>query len=475
MSAFSSSVRKKTNLTSGWQLDFNADSRTEDLTWSQVIPFLFWHLPLLLLFQAVPLAATAHSVLVFLVGVHFLLRENQPRRVLWVIAYISGAEILWRGVEASLVWEYGKYATLLLAVLLILKYNLLRGSSFWPVLFFGLLVPGIFVMPSFDRQAISYELAGPLALSVLSLIFHHVKFSRADLQRLFVAILAPTLSMAALVVYMMLTNDIEFYARGENELITGNIGANQVSSTLSWGALAAFFYIFIYGKDARLRNLMIALSIGLVVVSMLTFSRAGLWNTLGAVLAGLFFLVRERRLFFNIVGIIILTVFISLFVLIPVLGDLTGGAILARFSDFDSTGRDRMAISDFETFLQNPILGVGVGQARYYRPYVVDQFKNNHTEYTRLLAEHGLLGVVAILVLALVTVGLFFSRQPLVWKGMSVGFAFWALLYLAHSATRTVAPSLAFALAFAQFMDDEPNGSPPPDEKPLAYPHRFRR
>ena len=430
-------------------------SPQNDLTFAGMLFFLLLHAPLMVIFRAVPALATGHSILVVLIGLYYLFRDKDPMRVVFVLAYISSAELMWRGVEASPVWEYGKYATLLLVILMMLKYRLFTRGLVWPLLFVALLVPGILIMPAFDRQAVSYELAGPVTLAVLTLALNHIEFKRTDLQRLFAAILAPAVAMAALVVVMLASNDIQFYTQGENELITAYIGANQVSSTLSWGALAAFFYVFVFGWDKRLRNLMLFGFISLLAISILTFSRAGLWNAIGAMIVSLFFLVRDRRRFIFVQGLLLVAGLATYFIVYPLLVDLTDGAVLARFSDFNSTGRDRLAISDYQTFTENPVFGVGVGQARYHREYLMDRFKNNHTEYTRLLAEHGIFGLAVILLLLGVPMTQVFSSRPPLSKGISIGLVFWALFYLLHSATRTVAPSFAFGLASARFLPEE--------------------
>jgi hypothetical protein len=81
--------------------------------------------------------------------------------------------------------------------------------------------------------------------------------------------------------------------------------------------------------------------------------------------------------------------------------------------------------------------------------------KPTHTEYSRLMAEHGSFGMAVIVLLVIATVSRFFAYRPAVSKGLALGFTVWALLYMAHSATRMVAPSFAFGLAAATFLPEE--------------------
>lgn len=428
---------------------------TNELSLAEIVRFLFVHLPLLLIFRAVPFLATLYSLLVLAVGLYFLLKDDKPTRVIWVLAYIAGAEILWRGAEAAIVWEYGKYAILLLCGLMLLKYRLLSWRSFGPLLFLLLLIPGIFVAPGFNREDISYQLAGPIALAVVSLACGTLVFRKGDLQRLLLALIAPTVAMGFLVLFIALTQDVTFYGAGENEAITGGIGANQVSSALSLGAMAAFFFIFAARRDRNVRYFMILVALGLLGLSVLTFSRSGLWNTLGALVICILFLAYDRRSFFRVLAIFLAVGLLAYFVVFPLLNSLTGGAVVVRFSDFGSTGRDILVRVDYQVFQANPIWGVGVGQSPLYHVQYFGYPKPTHTEYSRLLAEHGSFGVAAILLLAGITLSRLFSRRSAFSKGISLGFTIWALIYLAHSATRMVAPSLAFGLAAANFLLDE--------------------
>lgn len=327
-----------------------------------------------------------------------------------------------------------------------------------PTLFVLLLIPGIFIAPGLDRQAISYQLAGPIAMAVASIAFGGIEFKRVDIQRIFLGLIATVISMGFLIFVILLTQDVSFYSAGANEVITGGIGANQVASALSLGAMAAFFYIFLAWKDRRVRNLMIWISLALLGLSVLTFSRAGLWNMVGAIAVGALFLFGNRRWILNILSISLVVGLFVYFLAFPFLNDLTGGALALRFHDFDSTGRDVLVRIDYETFQKNPAWGVGVGESPKYHIPAFGYPKPTHTEYSRMLAEHGLFGFVAILVLSLMAALRAFSRQSALSKGISMGFTTWALLYMIHSATRMVAPAFAFGFAAAcVILEEETN------------------
>lgn len=50
-------------------------------------------------------------------------------------------------------------------------------------------------------------------------------------------------------------------------------------------------------------------------------------------------------------------------------------------------------------FAENPILGIGAGNTSSERQHRFGQIHSSHTEYSRLLCEHGILGIVMNLIL----------------------------------------------------------------------------
>ena len=53
-------------------------------------------------------------------------------------------------------------------------------------------------------------------------------------------------------------------------------------------------------------------------------------------------------------------------------------------------------LADLELWARNPILGVGPGMAAWGREEILDARISAHTEFSRLLAEHGLFGAAAL-------------------------------------------------------------------------------
>src|SRR5690606_38226942 len=101
-------------------------------------------------------------------------------------------------------------------------------------------------------------------------------------------------------------------------------------------------------------------------------------------------------------------------VLFARLDEFTGGALGSRFRDTDPTGRDELAQEDVEVWLDHPVMGVGPGRAYAYRDVAGPlEEAAAHTEFTRLLAEHGVLGLLAIATLGAVAVRRFLATTTL--------------------------------------------------------------
>jgi O-antigen ligase len=130
-----------------------------------------------------------------------------------------------------------------------------------------------------------------------------------------------------------------------------------------------------------------------------------------------------------------------------VVNSISGGKLFGRY-DEDVTRRDELFVNDLELFRDHPWAGVGVGVARDERPPDLED-KASHTEYSRLLAEQGLFGVVALAALVTIVVVTFIRAHPGLPRALFAAFAAWSLVEMAHSATRIALISYSFGLAVA--------------------------
>jgi hypothetical protein len=366
-----------------------------------------------------------------------------------VAAYIAGMEVLWRASGAHIFWETGKYAVSALLLVALFKYGRGQKIARWPVFYFVLLLPSIFTMPYFDREAIAFNLAGPFALAVAVMFFSMIRIDLDVFKRVMIAMLAPTVALGVYVLSGIVSIQNIAFSNNSNFQTSGDYGPNQVSIILALGALAAIYYALV---EHRLfyRYLFLGLGLWLMVQSVLTFSRSGLWTTGLTVFVTGLYLIRDSR---RLVGFIVASLFVGLvayYFIFPFLDTFTGNTLSARFANLESTGRLEIAQADLIIFSQFPVLGVGPGQSDALHALTF-RFSNAHTEYSRMLAEHGSFGLLALLLLLLAVFGRAMAKTDSFSKGFLLGFTVWALLFMVSAATRQVAPSYLFGLAAATF------------------------
>jgi O-antigen ligase len=136
------------------------------------------------------------------------------------------------------------------------------------------------------------------------------------------------------------------------------------------------------------------------------------------------------------------------FVVFPATDRFTHGMVSKRLTDTRLTGRDKIMKADWIIFLEHPIFGIGPGQS-YQAHAITYRASSAHTEYTRLLAEHGLFGVVAIFMLVWMAWSRWRRPERAPEKGVGLACMAWAFLYMGHSAMRLAAPAFMFGLGVA--------------------------
>ena len=119
-----------------------------------------------------------------------------------------------------------------------------------------------------------------------------------------------------------------------------------------------------------------------------------------------------------------------------------------------TTGRGDLFLAEFEEFIANPFLGVGVGRVKDLRFQRTGIHAASHNEISRIISEHGLLGVLALSILLLVP--LFYrlkNRNNVLFFSF---YLFW-LLTINHSAMRIAAPAFIYALSLLHIINDKPS------------------
>jgi O-antigen ligase len=111
-----------------------------------------------------------------------------------------------------------------------------------------------------------------------------------------------------------------------------------------------------------------------------------------------------------------------------------------------------LAGEEIETFFEYPVFGIGVGrnmEKRYERTGVIVV---SHNEITRMIAEHGSLGILALLILFFTPLILYLDNKYNIY--LLCFLTFW-LLTINHAAMRLAAPAFLYSLALLKVAHDE--------------------
>ncbi|HWP42237.1 MAG TPA: hypothetical protein VNO14_03300 [Blastocatellia bacterium] len=399
------------------------------------------HAPLGLIAHQSELLATIHAIAALGVGLSIALSGRNIHRVAYVAAYIAGSEVLWRMSKADINWEYGKYSLVVIMIIALLRRGNLKVPAL-PFIYFMLLIPSsavtLMAMDLNDaRKELSFNLSGPLALMVCAWFFYNLRLTAEQLRRAFLSVIAPLVGVAAVTLFGTVTTEEIAFSSGSNLATSGGFAPNQVSAALGMGVLVALLCVLDKTAKKSARVFALLLMIFLAVQSALTFSRGGLYNAAGAVVLASFYLLRDRRSRTSFIIVAAVIFVVGNYIVIPQLNEFTDGAFQARFEDLDLTKRDKYALSNLEQWMQNPILGAGPGQS-----WVLA-----HTEFSRLPAEHGLFGFIALLLLLIFAARIVMRTRNVRDKAVVVALIAWSLLFMLNAAMRLVAPSFMFGLA----------------------------
>ena len=419
-------------------------------------------LPLLLILLHFPLGiilynagslGLLHPVILLVIGMRYAIRKDvKLERVAEIGAYIIGVEVLWRMAGTPIFWEFGKYGTALIMMTALVRRGLWKIPAF-PIFYFVLLLPSCVITLSQNsfsnaKGILSSIMSGPFLLLISCWFFSNLQMNRRQIKNLFLALIIPLMSVALTTLFYTVTAaEIEF--NGESNFATsGGFGPNQVSSMLGLGAFLCVAGFLLFKNSFNYALFFGVLALLFTSQSVLTFSRGGMYNAVGGVLLIIAFQIRNLKDGIKkLIPIIGITVVFFL-VIFPYLDNFTDGALQDRFEDSDPTKRGDILITDFKIFSENPILGVGVGNAYAERAKYLDYKAMSHTEFGRVFSEHGIFGVVSLLAMILMIV-FNFRNQKSVWgKAFIAGLIGWSFLFMLNAGMRLAAPSFIWGMSY---------------------------
>ena len=400
-----------------------------------------------------------------LVIVYFLFlvfqTQNTNNHALVAAAYVAGFEVFSRMTGGAFSYEFAKYMVVLFLSLGMFYRGFQRRS--WPYLVFMLcLMPGIFAAGINLRygtvfgNAIGFNLSGPLCLAISALYCYENPIDTKRFNDVFEAVQYP---LIATVVYVFLyapSLQSVLTGTGSNFAASGGFGPNQVATVLGLGIFISFVRLVMV--QSRAVNLIdLGLMLFFAYRGLATFSRGGMLTAgICLLIFLLFYLVSQTpavRLKVLVKSLLLSSGFLLSWLLVSL---SSSGLINKRYANQDALGREKSSIGtgrlelanlELDAFYQNPVIGIGVGQAKEYRADRTGQIAASHSEVTRMIAEHGSFGILGLLILLLTPFGLWLRDRRNVFLFAFVGFWF---LTINHSAMRIAMPAFIYGLALLQ-------------------------
>lgn len=379
--------------------------------------------------------------------------------VLMGCAYLTGAEVIFRMTDAGLFYESSKYF-IILYILVGMFYDGISNRSYPYLIFLLLLLPSIIVAAttigadSDLRKNIAFVLSGPFCLGISALYCYNKRIKLKEILDILLYLALPIVTLTTyLYLYTPSIKDI-ITDTESNFAASGGFGPNQVSTVLGLGMFVFCVNFFLNSKSSVLKVINIILFCLVSFRGIITFSRGGVLTAILMIFAFLLVVYaksnsRQKGI---IIGSFLSFIFIS-FAIWAVSSNQTNGLIDKRYANQDKIGREKKDVSagrldlikgELEGFIEEPFLGVGASGMKERRLQSLGRVIATHNELSRLLSEHGILGIFMLLILIF---------KPLEMRSLSrSNFFFYAFLIfwfatINHSAMRIAAPGFIYGLA----------------------------
>lgn len=408
----------------------------------------------------IPFLAKIYSLIIIIVGYGYVIKnKNRNNEVLVVCSYIVGVEVFLRMTSGMYINEFGKYNIILLMLLGIIYRGIHKGAYIY-VVFIVLLIPGIFYgihtlsLDANIRKAIAFNISGPVCLGFSAIYCFKRRVTLQQMKHVFIAFGMPIL---CIVTYLFLyAPDIRSVVTGtqSNHDLSGGFGPNQMSTILGFGMFVFFVIFYLYSKTKRDKIITLLLLIIITFRGIITFSRGGIYAGLGMIILLIIYSYFKINIKAKLRVLIMSITFIVIGSGIWLYSSLsTGGLIEKRYSNQDAKGREKesklsgresLIESEFAMFLDNPITGVGVGKNKEYRLETTGIEAASHNEISRMLAEHGMLGVICLLLLLTTPLFMYINNKNNIF--LLSFYIFW-LLTINHAAMRLAIPAFIYALS----------------------------
>jgi O-Antigen ligase len=412
----------------------------------------------LAVFTFKPLSIMYSFIIISLGCLMIIKNKNKNNEVLFWSCYLVGAEVFLRMTKGNIGHEFGKYTLIVFVILGLLFDGFSKKSRpYWFFLLF--LVPSIIIGISTlttesVRKSMVFNLLGPISLALSSIYLIGKNVSFKDLEKISKYMIY---SLVPMLIYLFLYNpSVKEIVTGtdSNSATSGGFGPNQVSTMLGLGMFLAFSRLLFFSKGSFIKLINILLLIVFSFRGLVTFSRGGFITGVAMIVLLLLatYYYSNFKGKFKIMIIVGFTIIMGVFVFTYTVQQ-TNGLISNRYEGKDALGREKtskfsgreeLAATEMDLFLENPLLGIGVGKNKEFRKELTGVEAASHNEITRMLAEHGVFGILNLLILLVTPFVLYINnRQHLFFFSFLI---FW-FFTINHAAMRIAAPGFLYALS----------------------------
>ena len=408
------------------------------------------------------------TIIIFLIAITLIfINNNKNEEAFMFSAYLVSAEVFLRMTKGFILYETGKYGVILFLLLGVFVGKFKQKFSISLAFYLLLLLLGIVFtrVPEgeYIRKAIAFNLSGPFVLGIAGLYFYKRSITKENLMDALFFMILPLFSMVTYLYFK--TPDLKEIVFGAtaNFKTSGGFGPNQVATALGLGVFIMTVFILLKKRITGYLLLDVFVLLYFVFRALLTFSRGGLITGIVAIISFVIFYSLFKKLS---LGTIISYAGLTVVFIVSIwlyTSNITGGMLDNRYAGRNAKGVQKKDISSgrldilneqIASFVENPI-GIGVGNGKYKRQGAIGHVTAaSHNEVGRLIEEHGVIGLVILLLL----LGL---PLPNFWNGdnynraFTIAFYIFWFLTINHSAMRIAFPGFIYGLSLINITHEK--------------------
>ena len=357
-------------------------------------------------------------------------------------------------------WELGKYMSIFFVLILLFSGNIIAK---WRFLLGILLILTTIVNGDTTWKLVFFNGIITYCIMLMGDYFESIKLNFKKLLFYLKYLVLPLIVFLISSITQLQNFKAEETRLNSSSVLNG-IPSNQVATYMGLGFLLMIIFFKWKIKIVNKPWQRLFLAFGMLVVGVISFSRGGILVGLMGVVLLYFSSIRDLYRFKYIKQIVILIPVLLLIVLF--INNQTNGNLLLRYQGETegtlvgskekgintlTTNRFNIMLGDLNIFYNNFFLGVPTGKSKEFRIDLEEQL--THLEFSRLLAEHGIIGLFVFIVWIS---DLFFSRRGYLGQIKFVLY-FVGFATTFHGAMRTSIPLVLMLIGLIQIAPVKPN------------------